>query len=729
MNSATQSSGIRNHVGSRTDLFAWTTVIGTGAFALALAGVPLISAVKMAAAVGLYSLPWFGLLQITGFWSRNVFARIVIALGSGTAFLAVVFAFSPIADHEPVFWIAGLGICALVFISRRVQGDSQRWTGRSETTSLLPLGVMAVLVAVSAYALRFTHPIHTTPQLWMPDDYPLFAEWGRLLVGASGANGVIEGFSLRYHWLAYALSGGLDTLFTSDFIIGPSVVLQVWSWIGIGLGAIALVKVMAKSRAASVIAVGAVLFSSNLGLLAFSMGGLGVLTISPSHLVSSFWLVSAFLLGYPLLTSRSSRGPRWILFFLMGFILVLAKVTAFASLLLALLVVAYLRRCPSGQLPRWRRLFVSAALLGPLLVGGVSAYTLFIHGNTTEIKAEELLLWTANTGVSGYLIQVLPVLAYAFSILVWILPVVVYLFWGAKRTDPLVVAASVLAISGFVIALVFELRDANETWFLQGSLVLILPVSAYAAWEYLKPHFVAQGRRKPVIPAVLVATYVIPAAAFLTVGREAPILYVRPWLVPLTLVVWALLFAACMVRWSSRQDGCREEPATSWRAVISTMTSLLFLLTITYGVGLKYTGAERTAARDDQITVQLDEWIHQASLTAQTIRSDNDEGSLAVYSTVLGEQTLARWIPYLAQMPAYFIRDDDEVHLIYRSESTESMLDREMRVRNYVENQDPAACAALRDDGVTHVWLTPNKDFASASANESFDHSVISLDC
>ena len=707
---------------------------------LLVAGVPVGSSLLIVATVVVFALPWLFLQDLIGLWTKNYAARVTVAVGMGTISQALVFSFTPIVRNSGVFWAANAAIAGL-WVAGRIVLKSRLATHLNTDTKLLaPILTACVSVLASAVLIRLASPISDGDLVALPGDYALFAEWGRLLSSGAGPTGIIEGFDFRYHWLVYAWLGGFDRILGQSYLFGPVLVAPALAWLGLSIGSVAIAKMLSRAAGPAVLAVLAVMFSSSVGLSPFSMAGLGGLShSSPSHVVASLWLVAGFLIAYELLSNKTSVSLRSVIFLVLGFSLMLSKATTFLTLLVSLFIVSTVLQRRNERASYVNGATSSILATIPLLIGGTAAYFIFISGTGSGIAVDDRLIWTSDTSFSDFGVQLTPLAAYTFSVAVWVTPVFL-LFRSRSRNEPVVLSAAGLSIVGIAVALILEMRGSNETWLLQGSLILILPVAAFAVAR-TGALTLAQCRRICLLWVLLpVAASLIAGSYALVMIRDSPRLLERPWLLPSVAIAAACLvafFAVSMLKKYSTSDGIYEhKPLT----VVAVAVSLLFLLSIAFGFTLRFHGGLESRAQESEYAGFVNGWLSSAQEQADSFQDVSGRGSVAVLSTSSGERILARWIPFLIQQPLYSMRTDDDVHLYFLPSSTEigdtndetsdSLMDqRESLISEYVLEGSLAACEQLRGDGVEFVWLTPNSDFSSETTVRDFSHSFQRLTC
>jgi hypothetical protein len=645
--------------------------------------------------------------------------------------LALLFGFTGIADSPLIFWTVGItsNVGALLIFLIKTHSSQAVLTSMSIQQNRhisLIASLSGLMVVAASFAQGRISPLTWNPTKWLPDDYPLFASWAEQLSNGSQGNLVIEGFTLKYHWLTYSFLGGLDRLFSNNFMSGPVLMAPVIAWVGLAFGAIAVTQLLSRNSIAPLLASTSVLFASTIGVMAYSTGGLGGITVSPSHLISASWVPAVMILFYTALLRSNTSYISTILFFALGFSLALAKFTSFVTVLfgtLAMLLIVNRRRLDS---------FVSKEniklILLPLSfsVGASIAFLLHISGSETLIDIDQSLKFSSSAGLANYFLQMLPLGAYAFSIIVLILPSVL-LVRNRVGKEPLVGAATTLSLSGFFVAVILQLRDSNEAWFISGSLAFILPVSAVLVSEKVQNTSTKFFRSYTIWVYIILVALIL--SLFLLWSRELESFQVRPWLTP-ALILGTSAFAWALYGVLSRKSSKESISATCLiRFVGYMLIATLFLTSIVFGIALRGQSFWNTSNSRDDISLSRDLWIQGAQELIDSGSLDPNNRALAIYSTSLGEQTLTRWIPMLAKERAYLIRSDDLVKNVFFSDQRNLMNEREAHIRQYVETGSISSCTALRNDGILQIWLTPNIDFNRESGAPNPSHRLIGVQC
>lgn len=692
-------------------------------------GLQLGSALEITLALMLYSIPFYLLSHLTVLAEKDSSLSVVVGFGLGTVTLSLLFGFTPLADFPLLFWVLGLifNIVVLVAFTPRIR-QLNNSIHRESTSDFASLLVIGIAVVFSAIVQRITWPFDPASVKWLPDDAPIFAEWGRNLALGGLNQEVIDGFTLKYHWLSYSFLGGLDHLFSGSYISGSIQIAPVIAWTGLAFGALALTRLFTKSALASLLGITGVLFANSVGILPFSTVSLGGVGISPSHLLSGFWIIVIVLIGYfGFATNR--RFSVLVLMFLLpilGFTITLTKSSAFAVSLLCLVAVGVYqcRSVPTDQ--KLSRCLCSLLLLTTFVFGGLAAFVVFLAGSTVEIAIDPLLIYESTTGITSYMIQLMPLTAIAFSLIVLMLPSLV-LNPRPWKSDPLFSAALVLSLTGLIAAIVLQLRDSNETWYLAGALALILPISAVLiVFEAERLTKNSDSRLKLWIVAGL-TSMVLTAILILT--RESTFLLVRPWMTPTLLILIGLIASVfCIYLFRSREPS-QQSRRFYIRACSSILIITLFVTSVVYGIGLRTLAMTTEAGTRADVSLARDAWLMNAQDLIQSGQFNPNNTSIAVYSTSEGEQTLARWIPYLANKDAYFIRNDDLLRYYYVSTGSQQMSEREDGVNEFIEEGSLSSCLSLRDDGILQIWVTPNIDFSDENQTLDYQHKLVDVSC
>jgi hypothetical protein len=640
--------------------------------------------------------------------------------------LSFLFAFFGIAKSPFAFWafaiaLNALGILVFIKCGGKITADKVRILQLVRLISLT-----GILVAVASLMLRMTSPIVKLPQAWIPDDFPLFAEWGRLISDPTLSNSMVSGLSFKYHWFTYSLLGGFDRLFSEDFLIGPTQIAPVITWLFLALGAAAIVGHFERQLIPAMLAVSAVLFSMTIGTLANSTGGFGGITVSPSHLLSSFWLIAAVLFGYQHLKSGSRNWLAAFPFAFIGFSLMLSKVTAFVAAISILFLVAYFI---SVRQVEGRQSFLSGSFSAlrftiPLILGGLVAYILFLDGSDSGFAIEPSLLIAPESDLTQYVIQVLPLGAYLFAQLVLVLPAI-FLYFSSERRNPFVLSILIVGLMALVLALVVQLPSSNEAWLFTGILGLILPLSSLFVWRWITS--LSDSRSKSLTGWFWLGLTACLISLLLITTREADYFLLRPWATPVSVTSLSILSALSLLVIMKKMRIFSARRLSQY--VAGTVVSALFLTSIAFGLGLKATAASNSLEARDFVSQQRDLWLLEAQKTAGSDSLLPETETLGVYSTSPAEETLVRWIPYFAKRQIYNFRSEDFIQNIYLGETTMEMQQRERAVRDYVETRSRASCEKLSHDGVTQIWLTPNFTLSSGPDIPTPIHSLISIEC
>lgn len=354
------------------------------------------------------------------------------------------------------------------------------------------------------------------------------------------------------------------------------------------------------------------------------------------------------------------------------------------------------------------------------------AYLAFVSGTGVEIAFEPAFYYSAGQGLQSYIVQLMPIGAYAFSLLVLVLPTLTLFKWR-RKSDPLLTASVVLALLGLFIALIFQLKDSNEAWFISEALALILPVSAALVAMHI-------GLFKlNVLKGFLVWTVLVlfasMGAILLLVTRTDIAFQLRPWLTPLSLFLLSCLSGGVTLALLHPHGLKTKRVLQTGKYLISLTIITLFITSITYGLILR--GHSVASALQDRAEISLvrDAWLSEAKSIIDSEQFSAGNKQVAIYSTSIGEQSIVRWIPYLVGKNPYYLRNDDLLHLVYVSKDQVQMLVRETNVRMYVEEGSAEGCAALRNDGILQIWITPNVDFAGPHNSSSLKHAIVDVEC
>ena len=692
-------------------------------------GLELRSAFEITLALMLYSIPFYLLSHLTVLAEKHSSLSIVIGFGLGTVTLSILFGFTPLADHALLFLLVGvifnvIVVIAFLFKVRQLKSSAHR----ESTKDFASLLVIGVAVAFSAIVQRITWPFDPTSVKWLPDDAPIFAEWGRNLALGGLNQEVIDGFTLKYHWLSYSFLGGLDHLFSENYISGSIQIAPIIAWTGLAFGALALTRLFTKSPIASLLGITGVLFANSVGILAFSRVSLGGVVVSPSHLLSGFWIIVIVLIGY-FGFSANRRFPVLLSMFLLpilGFTIALTKFSAFAVGLLCLLVIGVYQLQKVSPDQRLSSFLRSLLLLTTFVVGGLMAFVIFLAGSTVEIAIDPLLIYESTTGITSYMIQLMPLAAIAFSLIVLMLPSMV-LNPRPWKTDPLFSAAAVLSLTGLIAAIVLQLRDSNETWYLAGALALILPLSAVLIVFEVERLTNNSGNRLKLWIVTGLTSLVLTAILLLT--GESTFSLVRPWFTPTLLVLIGLLSGVFYLFSFHSRETPRPSRRFYVRACGSIVIITLFITSVVYGIGLRVLALTSEVGARADVSLARDAWLAKAQDLIETGQFNPNNTSIAVYSTSEGEQTIARWIPYLANKDAYFIRDDDLLRYIYVSTGSQQMSEREALVREFIEERSSSSCLSLREDGIFQIWVTPNASFSDDNQTFDNEHNLVDVLC
>lgn len=689
-------------------------------------GVSPISSIQLTLALMIYSIPFFAFVSRFNLGGSDPIIRAVISFGLGSIALTLLFGFTGVAGAPIFFWILGvsLALTSLVLLQR---GAQRAFTpiGISSLKILVPIGITFLLVTFSSFAQRITWPFSQGQPRWLPDDAPIFAEWGRTLALGGFNQEVIDGFILKYHWLSYSLLGGLDHLITGDYMAGSVQVAPVIAWTGLGFGALALSRLLSPSQLASSLSVISVLFASSVGILAFSMVSLGGVVVSPSHLISGFWIIVVVLISHHVLKSPSRPMTYVVLFAFLGFAVALAKFSAFAIMVLCLFAFVLYALIRSGS-PRISNVWSFTSVMVAFMFGGLVAYVIFISGSPVPILLEPAFAYDAESQWIPYLIQLLPMGAAFFSLVVLVLPNIA--FTGSNwRRDPLYISALILSVFGLIVAVVFEMRDSAETWIFAEALAVALPVSSVLVVRQVTKVSKLFKDRKFLWMTSSVTALLL--GALMLRGRENDSFLVRPWLAP-TILIMISCFAALVTVFVLRSRLKRSHSGKVTALSVCSITIVtLFLTSLSFGFGLRAVSVVQAMNSSNDFNLARDSWLASAQSLVDSGEFDPNNSSIAVYSTSEGEQTLARWIPYLTGVSAYFIRDDDLLRNIYVSAEGKKMIDREKNVANFIENHSQESCLVLNDDGVRQIWVTPNSNFSESGEFLEYKHKLIDVIC
>lgn len=713
------------------EISVWLALSITLLTGFLVVGVSPDSAIQIWVALLLYSLPFYFATYIWYTRTKPIDStiRIVIGFGLGSMFLALLFGFTPVAQYPLVFWLIGIGLTLLSlvpFIVVTEQRTHSAAPAQPLSKPIISLLLIPVLVAAAALAQRISWPANSASTKWLPDDVPIFASWSENLSLGGVNNQILDGFTLKYHWLTYSFLGGFDRLFSEDFFGGSFQVAPIIAWTGLAFGALAISRLYSLSFVSSFLAVSTVLFSTTLGLLQFSRVSVGGTVVSPSHLIAASWVIVIVLLGLLIYPSSLNLFTSSTLFLILGFALALTKFSAFAVALVVLAVLSLYLFFRENEWSHTRQPFRALALSGVFLLGGITAYLLFIRGGRVDFTIDPALTFDSQMGLSTIIIQLLPLGASAFSLIVLLLPIITLSFRYLLK-DPLISAAFVIAIMGLVATVILELRDANETWFIAEGMAIILPLSSVLVYVVLKNLATSRKCHREIL--IVLGLFALALSTFLLSQGEASALLVRPWLTPSILVLGSLVAAISIILVTYGRRIRRKNAGFLFRTIGALMVVTLFVTTIPYGVGLRATAAIAEVRERAAVSQERDMWIKGAQELAESGQFASDNSSVAIYSTSQGEETIVRWIPFLAGTRTYFLRDEDLLRYIYISTDSSEMFDRESNVRQFVENGSQSSCEALKEDGISQVWVTPNVNFDGSAGSALSEHSLIDVDC
>jgi len=210
---------------------------------------------------------------------------------------------------------------------------------------------------------------------------------------------------------------------------------------------------------------------------------------------------------------------------------------------------------------------------------------------------------------------------------------------------------------------------------------------------------------------------------------ENPALLLLPWLTPTILVIISLAAAITVILVAFGKGATRQGSGFLIRTIGSLMVVALFVTSIPYGMGLRATAAITEVQGRATVSLERDLWLKSAQDLIDSGRLDSSNSNIAVYSTSRGEETLVRWIAYLAGKKSYFLRNDDLLRYIYVSTDSSDMLTRELDVQKFIEDGSRSSCLALQQAGISQIWVTPNANFDGSGASEAFVHALIDVDC
>ena len=187
-------------------------------------------------------------------------------------------------------------------------------------------------------------------------------------LGDLGQNGVMAGWSVRYHWFSFAWVGTLEGALGLPPFLAITRVLPILAVVGMAFLAAAVAHRLTRIVWLPVVAALAV----TSGRLPLDSTGLNLNWDSPSQTASTVLLLLGFLIAVVL---PRTQHPRALVLVLVVLVAVLSgfKISAalvFVSALLLAAVVGLARRSP------WRRRILTAALLAALVTATIYALVL-----------------------------------------------------------------------------------------------------------------------------------------------------------------------------------------------------------------------------------------------------------------------------------------------------------------------------------------------------------------
>jgi hypothetical protein len=646
---------------------------------------------------------------------------LLVSLVATTILGSLMFSFTSISTHPQLIWVGLVGaiIGASVIGRSKVIRDSDY---KSPEHSLFGTLIASITLILGAALLRISFPFREDDPQWLPDDFPFFAMVAQDTSMGNPGEAFFNGLTFNYHWLTYSFFGGINRLVNVGQIIGILVIGTLISWMLLVLGAISIVQSLSKRRLPLIIAPLAVVFASSVGLYAYSTYGLGDSIVSPSTLLTSAWFFAVLITVQSSTTSESvNKIILPIIMGISGFALGLGKIsTAVITVvgIVSILGFTFIFQRNSTQNSFTLLVKHTSFTVFPFLIGMGIASFLFLRSTETELGIEGSLVDSNATSPYQWLVFLLPTLVSVFSFAVMAFPVLIPTTrW---RTNGLFLASAVLSVSGLLAIFFFDFGSGNEAWFLTAAFALILPASSVLVADFLTAKYSLSPLRHW-IQAMLIVVLVIPTAILLLVFGDSKNLEVRPWLVPTTLLVLALVFG---ILWTWSQGSISMYSTVRSLKLVS---AFLFLLAIAFGLLGRIDAAIIKSNSTDQITMKRDAWIQQTYLAALDFKDQIGSAPIAIYSNSPGETTLTRWIPYFLHTQAYVVSSEDELPDFYSP--FDEMLERQQLVRDFVLSRDANACRKLQGDGIGSIWITQGINLDSSGSVVQDTPRVIPVAC
>ena len=685
-----------------------------------LAGLGIVTSLHLSVMIFGLSFPLFVVIQSKRGIPTTV--AVMLSLSATTVALALLFAFTPISKHSTLVWAILLAAIATGWYRYRTLSRTQT-PSKPSPQDLMGLIVASPSLLLVCFMLHRAFPYSRQDPVWVPDDFPFFALLAKDTSAGRPGSAFFSDLDMHYHWLSYALFGGLQRLASVDHLQGLISLAPSLSWLLLALGAIAVVQLLTRSVLAVAIAVTSTLFSQSVGVQYFVTSGLGPSVVSPSTLITSSWFVALIITLH--LALRQGTVPVWFapISLVMGFSLTLAKVSTAGMAFLGVLTMvlhAYFRGAISRR-DRQRKLIQNIFLAAtPFAVGALAVTTVFIRSTSTDLGIETALL-PSNLG-DGYtgLVLVLPVLASVFSFAVMVLPTVAA-FRGWRGND-ILLASGVLALVGLLLVLVFDFGMGNEAWFLTAGLALILPTSSVIVATTISTTLARDRAGRVLQVAALVACLALAVFALMRFGG-AQFLLVRPWLTPVALIALSVSFASV---W---QLGLRSVSGLVPSQRASLALVYLFILSFVLGIGFRLDAAAKAPDRGGPNSpVQFrDSWVRESAQFANRISDQLESSPIAVYSQNPSDSLMTRWIPYLLDTRAYSISPLDDITDYFTP--LPEMQRRQATVRDFVFSRNAQACEDLRADGVRYIWITPDLAQGTPSIEKTTEPQVVPVAC
>lgn len=638
-------SDVRLHSVSRLGLATGLVFLGL-TVAMALTGVPLLSAGEAAGLVAL------GSLGAGAIWFASSTRRMDIteAVGVGTALFTAgsTLVLSGLAYAGVVVsaWLVSalvlvIGVGILLLPPSRAVGSRTLTVSRPAAVATI-IGCAGALLVYLPRVVQY--PVGSDAALGgYNQDLFFFESLANALARFGPAEGgLMAGWPARYHWLTYAFSGQVSEAAGLDPFVGLVRLVPMLSIVALALLAAAWTAQRTRGRFAPTIAVLVLLCASSIGSTANRV----INWDSPSQSLGSVWLLALIVVVTLLPRARTPWMPYATIAALS--IAVMGGKTSNGVLVLAALACA----AAVGAIRRasWAPRIAVALLI--VLAGSAAAFLVFSFGGAGSGALEPspaLLQVLGRAQPSGAAFGALTLAVTLFLAVAprWMGVLAGWTTASARRPHRLALALASGAIAAAAIA-VFTLvgETSNQSWFLDGACVIAAVPSVLALATVWTARFpTGASRRRAGVIAIAVGA--VAAAIALLVGRQSDGGYILGF--PSALVLLAAWWVGVLLTVALVMAATPIWRGTPWRTGVALASAAFLASALAYGAGSvliqgvpNAPAADASRAPDALVPALL--WVRDHAEPDDVIAADRDTGGLA--SAVAGLRGFAEMQTY-----------------------------------------------------------------------------------